>query len=278
MSAAPKLGIIAGGGSVPRHLIEACQKLGRDFFVVCLEGQADQDLGEGLAHAWIPFGAASKLKALSVEHQFKEVVLIGNSRRPSLLELKPDWLALKIVTKIGMNMLGDDALLRAVGKAMEEEGGVRIIGAHEVFADLLAPEGQLGKIAPADDAQTDIKRGIVIAQTLGKLDVGQAVVVQQGIILGVEAVEGTDALIARSVSLRREGPAPILIKTAKPQQDNRYDLPTIGPDTVKAAAAAGLRGIAVEAGRSLLVSREETVKLADEARIFIVGLKLAPAA
>jgi len=274
MSAAPKLGIIAGGGAVPRQLIEACQKLGRDYFVVCIEGQADADLARDVPHAWIPIGAATQLKALAAEHQIEEVVLIGNTRRPSLLELKPDWLALKIVTKIGMNLLGDDALLRAVGRAMEEEGGVRVVGAHEVFADLLTPEGQLGKNAPDDDAQKDIARGIEIARTLGKLDVGQAVVIQQGLILGVEAIEGTDALIARSATLRREGSGGVLVKTAKPQQDNRYDLPTIGPDTLRICVQAGLRGIALEAGRSLLVEREKTVKLADESGLFIIGIKI----
>jgi DUF1009 family protein len=274
MSAAPKLGIIAGGGSAPRYLIEACQKLDRDFFVICLEGQADAGLAQDLPHIWLPLGAGTKLKTLAAEQQIKELVMIGRVRRPSLLELKPDWLALKIVTKIGLNMLGDDALLRAVGKAMEEEGGVRVIGAHDVFADLLTPEGQLGTIVPDEDAQKDIARGIEVARMLGQLDVGQSVIVQQGIVLGVEAIEGTDALIARSVHLRREGPGGVLVKIAKPQQDNRYDLPTVGPDTITAAAKAGLGGIILEAGRSLLIAREKTIALADKAGIFITSLKL----
>ena len=272
MGSYPKLGIIAGGGNAPRFLIEACQKLGRDFYIVCLEGQADKGLGEGLPHTWLPLGAASKLKALAEQQAIKEIVMIGRVRRPSLLEIKPDMLALKVLTKIGINALGDDALLRSIGKAMEEEAGLRVIGVQDVFTDLLTPEGVLGKISPDDDAQKDTKRGVAVAKALGTLDIGQSVIVQQGIVLGVEAIEGTDALIARSATLRREGTGGILVKIAKPQQDNRYDLPTIGPDTIVAVGKAGLRGIALEAKRSLLLEREKTIELADKAGIFILGL------
>jgi len=267
----PKLCIVAGGGSAPRVVIDICRKQGRDFFLVCLEGQADAATADSSPHVWLPLGAGAKLKTLVAEHGIEELLMIGRVRRPSLLELKPDWLALKTVTKIGMNMLGDDALLRGIGKAMEEEIGVRVIGAQDIFADLLTPEGQLGRIAPYAEAEKDIARGIEVARALGSVDVGQAVIVQQGLVLGVEAIEGTDALIARSASLRREGPGGVLVKLAKPQQDNRYDLPTIGPETVAVAAKAGLSGIVIEAGRSFLVEREKTVALADEAGIFVVG-------
>lgn len=273
-NAASKLGIIAGGGSAPRRLIEACQKLGRSFFVICLEGQADPDVAHEVPHVWLPLGAGARLKELAAAEQIKEVVMIGRVRRPSLLEIKPDWLALKVLTKIGMNMLGDDALLRAVGKAMEEEGGVRVIGVQDVFTDLLTPEGQLGKLAPDEEAKKDIMRGIEVAKVLGRLDIGQSVAVQQGMVLGVEAIEGTDALIARCASLRREGAGGVLVKIAKPQQDNRYDLPTIGPESVAAAAKAGLRGIALEAKRSLLLEREKTIADADKAGLFIFGLAI----
>lgn len=270
-SSAPKLGIIAGGGAVPGYLIQACRKLGRSFFVICLEGQADAGLAADVPHAWLPLGAGSRLKALIVEQSITEIVMIGRVRRPSLLEIKPDWLALKVLTKIGINMLGDDALLRAIGKAMEEEGGVRVIAVQDVFADVLTPLGQLGKNAADDLAHKDIVRGIEIAKALGRLDVGQSVVVQQGIVLGVEAIEGTDELIARCALLRRDGEGGVLVKIAKPQQDNRYDLPTVGPDTIAAMTRAGLRGVVLEAGRSLLVERERTISLADEAGLFIIG-------
>lgn len=271
---APKLGIIAGGGVVPRYLFEACQKLGRDFFVLCLEGQADDGLAANLPHVWLPLGAGARLKAIVAEQKIQELVMIGRVRRPSLLEIKPDWLALKVLTKIGMNMLGDDALLRSIGKAIEEEAGVRVIGAQDVFADLLTPEGQLGSIAPDEQALKDMARGLEVALHLGRLDIGQSVIVQQGIVLGVEAIEGTDHLIARCGSLQREGVGGLLVKIAKPQQDNRYDLPTVGPTTLRALIKAGLRGVVLEAGRSLLVEREQTITIANEAGLFILGHKV----
>ena len=265
---------MSGGGTAPRIVVDICKKQGRDYFIVCLEGQADKDLGEGEPHVWLPLGAGSKLKDVATQQQVKELLMIGRVRRPSLLELKPDWLSLNTIAKIGMNMLGDDALLQNIGKAIEEEIGVRVIGAQEVFKDLLTPEGQLGRIAPDADAENDIKRGIDVAKMLGTVDVGQSVIVQQGLVLGVEAIEGTDTLIARCAELKREGAGGILVKIAKPQQDNRYDLPTIGPNTVFAAAGAGVRGIVIEAGRSFFVEREKAIAMADGAGIFIVGRKV----
>ncbi|MDD5585454.1 MAG: UDP-2,3-diacylglucosamine diphosphatase LpxI [Alphaproteobacteria bacterium] len=268
----PKLGIIAGGGEVPRQLIEACRKLGRAFFVVCLEGQADPDLAKDDPHVWLPLGAGARLKEIFAGEAIAEVIMIGRVRRPSLLEIKPDWFTLKVLTKIGMNSLGDDGLLSAIGKVFEEEGGVRVVGVQDVFAGLLTPAGVLTRAQPDEDANNDIRRGVEAARALGRVDVGQSVIVQQGIVLGVEAIEGTDALIARCAGLRRDGPGGVLVKFAKPQQDNRFDLPTIGPDTVASAAKAGLRGIAIESGRSLIVERESAVAAADEAGLFIAGI------
>jgi UDP-2,3-diacylglucosamine hydrolase len=150
---------------------------------------------------------------------------------------------------------------------------VRVVGVQDVFADLLTPLGLLTRTQPDEGANNDIQRGIEVARALGRVDVGQSVIVQQGIVLGVEAIEGTDALIARSAGLRREGPGGVLVKLAKPQQDNRFDLPTVGLDTVMAAAKAGLRGLAIQAGRSLLVDRENACAAADKAGLFIVGVE-----
>jgi DUF1009 family protein len=268
----PKLGIVAGGGTAPRRVIEACCAQGRDFFVVCLEGQADPDLASDAPHKWLPLGAGSKLRDLVLAEKIAEIVMIGHVRRPSLRELKPDWLSMKVVARIGLNMLGDDGLLRAIGHAMEQECGVKVIGAHEILGGILMNEGALGKIEPDSDAKVDIARGIAVARILGQADVGQSVIVQQGLVLGVEAIEGTDALIARCGDLKREGIGGVLVKLAKPQQDDRFDLPTIGPDTVAAAVKAGLRGIALEAGRSLLIDRDKIRALADQSGVFVTGI------
>ncbi|MFA4995321.1 MAG: UDP-2,3-diacylglucosamine diphosphatase LpxI [Bdellovibrionales bacterium] len=272
-SSFPKLGIIAGGGTAPRRVIEACRAQGRDFFVICLEGQADKEITLDAPHAWLPIGAFGKLREIVSSEKIIEIVMIGRVRRPSLVELKPDWLALKGLAKIRFNFLGDDALLRAVGRIIEHECRVRVIGVQDILGGVLLREGCLGLHKPDTEAKQDIARGAAVAKTLGKVDVGQSVVVQQGLILGVEAIEGTDAMIARCRDLKRDGVGGVLVKFAKPQQDERYDLPTIGPDTVEAVAKAGLRGIAAEADRTLLIDRDRVKQLADEKGIFVIGIR-----
>jgi DUF1009 family protein len=253
-------------------VIEACRSQGRAFYVVCLEGQADKDVAWDVPHVWLSLGAFGKLRDLVAAEQIGEVVMIGRVRRPSLGELKPDWLAVKALAKIGFNMMGDDALLRAIGKAIEQECRVHVIGVQDVLGGILLRKGPLGTIKPDDTARQDIERGFAVAKALGQVDVGQSVVVQEGIVLGVEAIEGTDSLISRCASLKREGPGGVLVKVAKPQQDERYDLPTLGPDTVEIAAKAGLRGIAAEAEHCLLIDRERVKQLADEKGLFVIGV------
>lgn len=269
----PKLAILAGGGHAPRQVIKACQDQSRPFIVICLEGHADADLGRDLPHEVLSLGAMQRFKELCQREQVKEIVMVGRVRRPSISELKPDWLTLKIIGKIGMNALGDDGLLRSLGKALEEECGVRLIGASDVYSDLLTPEGVLTRVKPDDQSVCDYRRAAQIALKLGELDVGQAVVVQQGLVLGVEAIEGTAALIARAGTFKREGGGGVLVKRAKPQQDVRFDLPAIGPETVEQIKQAGFAGLAVEAGRSLLLDRENTIARANEAGLFIIGFK-----
>jgi hypothetical protein len=148
-----------------------------------------------------------------------------------------------------------------------------VIGADALLGGLKPAEGCLGRHRPDAEAEADIARGVEVLAALGAADVGQAVVVQQGMVLGVEAIEGTDALIARCAGLRREGPGGVLVKLAKPGQETRADLPTIGPDTVRRAAEAGLRGIAVGADAAIVLDRDTLVRLADEAGLFVIAVK-----
>lgn len=266
------LGIIAGGGEAPKRLIAACQRLGRPFHVLALEGQTDTDIaGEDVPVTWLPLGAAAAARDLARSKGIVDVVMLGRVRRPSLSELKPDWLLLQRLPRIGLAALGDDGLLRAVVREFESEG-FRVIAPHEIFGDLLMPVGQLGKHAPDETALNDIKRGAQIALAMGRLDVGQAAIVQQGIVLGVEAIEGTDALIRRCGAVKREGAGGVLVKMKKPQQDARFDLPSVGVGTLKEAQAAGLRGIAAEAGAALLVDRDAVIEYADRTGLFVVGI------
>jgi DUF1009 family protein len=270
--AANKLGIVAGAGGLPRRLVEACRESGRDVFVLALEGAAEPGTVADVAHAWCPVGAAARGLRLLRDNEVTELVLAGGVRRPSLSSLRPDWRAAKFFARVGYRALGDDGLLSAVVAELEREG-FRVIGPDQVLQAGLAPEGPLGHVRPDAQAIADIERGERVARALGALDVGQAVVVQQGLVLGVEAIEGTDELIRRCAGLRREGPGGVLVKVEKPGQEQRADRPTIGPQTVALAAAAGLRGIAVEAGATIVIDRDEVVASADHAGLFVFGIR-----
>ena len=223
-----KLGVLAGGGPLPRQIVEHCRRQGRAVFVVAFQGQTDPATVAGdVPHVWTRLGAAGQtLKALRTAG-CGELVMAGPVRRPAFGEIRPDLTAARFLGRLGPRALGDDGLLRAVMDLLEREG-FRMIGLHEVLPDVLAGAGTLGRHSPDEAALADIRRGLSVARALGEQDVGQAVVVQQGMVLGVEAIEGTDRLLARCAELRRPGPGGVLGTVKKPQQDARADLPTIG--------------------------------------------------
>lgn len=263
-----KLAIVAGGGDLPRMLIDACRTSGREVFVIALTGQADPAITSNTPHAWLRLGAGSRALDILREQKINEVVMAGRVVRPSLVSLRPDWRAVRFLVKLGRKGLGDDGLLRRIIREIEEEG-FRVIGPDEILADMKPAGGTLGAISPDAAALRDIERGIAVLDAVSAADVGQAAVVQDGIVLGVEAVEGTDALLSRCGPLKREGPGGVLVKMRKTGQETRVDMPTIGPETIRGAAAAGLRGVAVEAGGVLIVDRDDTVRLAGEAGLFV---------
>jgi UDP-2,3-diacylglucosamine hydrolase len=268
------LGIIAGSGGLPRRLIETCNASKREVFVLALEGEAEPETVANVAHAWCRIGAAAKGLGLLRDNGVVDLVVAGGVRRPTLSGVRPDWRAAKFFAKVGYRLLGDNGLLSAIAKELEIEG-FRLVGAHELLDAAAVSEGPLGRLKPNTEAETDIARGVKIACAIGTLDIGQAVVVQQGLVLGVEAIEGTDALLRRCTGLRRDGPGGVLVKIEKPGQETRIDRPTIGPQTVRLAAEAGLQGIALEAGATLLIDRDEVVRAADAAGLFIVGVRVA---
>jgi len=166
---------------------------------------------------------------------------------------------------------GDDGLLAAVVRVLGEQG-FRVLGAHDILRESLGPRGVLTRAAPDAQAMADIERGILVVQALGGVDVGQCCVVQEGLVLAVEAVEGTDAMLARCGGLARNGPGGVLVKLVKPNQDRRADLPTIGPVTIEGAVAAGLRGVAFEAEGTILADKDACIAAADGAGLFLLGL------
>jgi hypothetical protein len=178
-----------------------------------------------------------------------------------------------MLAKIGRAAFaGDDGLMAAVLRVLEEDG-FRVLGAHDIVGDVLGPPGLLTRAAPDAGAMADVQRGIEVIKALGAADIGQACVVQQGIVLAVEAVEGTDAMLARIPSVARPGPAGVLVKLAKPGQERRADMPALGPSTIQFVQNAGLRGVAFEAGNTILADRTLMIDLADAAGIFLLGVE-----
>lgn len=271
---AAKVGILAGGGDLPARLAAAVRGTGREVFIVAFEGQTDPATVTGFPHLWSRFGAAGGIIARLKSEGVGDLVFAGPVRRPSFGELLPDWYTAKFLAKVGTRALGDDGLLRSVARELEGEG-FRVVGLHEILGELLTPAGPVGRLTPDAAALRDVARGVEVARGLGALDVGQGCVVQQGIVLAVEAIEGTDAMLERCAPLRRPGGGGVLVKVKKPQQDRRLDLPTVGTTTVEKAAAAGLAGIAVQAGGSLIVDRAAVGELADSLGLFVVGIEVA---
>jgi DUF1009 family protein len=267
-----RLGIIAGGGDRPAKVAAAARAAGRTVFILGLEGFADAAVLAPWPHEIQRLGAAGRIVAALRERGCQDLVMIGPVRRPSLLDLRPDAEGAKLLARVGRAAFaGDDGLLAAVMRVLTEEG-FRVIGAHDILREAVAPSGVLTRTAPDAQAMTDINRGVQVARLLGSADVGQGCVVQQGLVLAVEAVEGTDAMLARAGALRRDGIGGVLVKLVKPGQDKRADLPTIGLDTIRHAAAAGLRGLAFEARATILADREACLAAADAAGLFLIGL------
>lgn len=266
------LGIIAGGGELPARVADAARAAGRPVFIVGLDGFADPSVLVPYPHRMIRLGAAGRILATLRAEQCRDLVLIGTVRRPSVLDMRPDLEGARLLRRVGRAIFaGDDRLLSTVITILSEEG-FRVVGAHEVLAGILAPAGVLTRITADDAALADIARGVMVVRAIGSVDVGQGCVVQQGVVLAVEAAEGTDAMLARCAALARTGAGGVLVKLVKPGQERRADLPTIGVGTVRAASQAGLRGIAFEAQGVMLADREATVAAADAAGLFLLGL------
>ena len=265
------LGIIAGGGSFPKRLVQACRASGRPYFMLGLEGHADPEIVDPEPHGWIRLGDWSRGIALLREAGVEELVMAGPVRRPGLSEIRPHLEGAKVLARLAKAWLGDDSLLGAVAGELEREG-FRIVSAGDLLDGFLAVAGTYGAHAPDAEARADIARGLEVVRAMGALDIGQAVVVQQQVVLGVEALEGTDALVRRCAALRRPGRGAVLVKAPKPAQDRRFDLPVIGAETASAAVEAGFAGIAVEAGGAFVFDRDELVRIADRGGLFVVGV------
>jgi DUF1009 family protein len=272
--------IICGAGSFPGAVAEAIARRGRQPVMFGLKGWADPKIVERFTHHWIFIGQIGRFVRLAQSEHCRDVLMIGSLTRPPIRKLRLDWQTIRMMPRLVRAFRGgDDQLLSGIA-SIAEDAGVRIIGLRDVAPEVFVPEGPLGTCRPAERDLGDIARGMKLIMALGPFDVGQAAVVANNHVLAVEAAEGTDAMLMRIADLRRQGRISatagtgVLVKAPKPGQDRRFDLPSIGPQTIERAASAGLAGVAVAAGSTIIVEPAEVITAADRAGIFVVGMSL----
>jgi hypothetical protein len=272
------IGLIAAGGVMPFAVADSLVARGLNPVLFALKGACDPVRVERFRHHWISIGQLGKATKLFRAENCRDLVFIGTLVRPALSEIRLDWGTLRVLGRVWAAFRGgDDHLLSGIGKILEQDG-FRMVGIKDVAPDLLMPEGCLTLKAPDEDAVADIARGREVLRALSPFDIGQATVVIDGHVVGVEDIEGTDGLLARVARLRAEGrirartARGVLVKAPKSGQDLRFDLPTMGPRTVEGAAAAKLAGIAIVAGNTIVIEPQAVIEAADAAGLFVTGL------
>jgi UDP-2,3-diacylglucosamine hydrolase len=269
-----RVGILAGGGNLPLTIAESVIERGGSAHIVAIEGEADAGIAR-FPHTWVNWGQVGRMVS-TLRKRADVMVIAGSVRRPDLWKLRPDWgFFVSLPQILEMMAGGDDSVLSRVVRFFEAKG-IAVRGAHEVAPGLLAKRGPAGAQTLDFQGRADSELGFAVRAALGPLDAGQAVVTDGGKVLAIEGAEGTDAMLHRVADLRgtREGASRsgVLAKGPKPGQELRVDMPTIGPRTIEGATAAGLAGVAVEAGAVLLLDRTEAVRIADAHAIVIEGI------
>ena len=273
-----KLGIIAGKGDVPRLIAEDRLRRGEDTFIIMIKGFEEAWM-KTFDHELCGIAETGKMLKALRNNACDTLTFIGNIKRPDFSRLKPDLKAVTLLPQVLKEATkGDDALLRALVKIFEDEG-FSVVGAQDVLAPLKCQSGYLSQRRPSDTLIQDIRHAYTIAGDIGRLDIGQGVVVANGIVLAVEAQEGTDQMLKRVSNLPQDirgdedEQVGVLLKRPKPIQERRVDLPTIGPETVRRAAEAGLAGVVFVEDGILIVNRDEIVSLADELGLCLICLQ-----
>jgi DUF1009 family protein len=264
------IGLIAGGGRFPVLFAESARRAGHRVVAVGFVRQTAPELAAAVdAFTPVKLGELGKAATALRRGGATAAVLLGSVAKGRFF--RDAWLdaaGLQVIAQLAVR--GDDSLLRGFARWLEAQG-LPVIDPTPFLQDRLAPEGVLGRHSPTDAEWEDARYGIRLARDVGRLDLGQTVVVKDGVAVAVEALEGTDACIRRGGELARDGA--VVAKAVKPQQDRRFDLPAVGPDTIEAMREAKARVLAVEAGATLVMDREELVRRADRARIAVVGVR-----
>jgi DUF1009 family protein len=272
------VGLIAGGGVMPFAVADSLTARGIDTVVFALKGACDPLAAGRFRHHWISVGQLGRAEKLFRAENCQNLVFIGTLVRPALSEIRLDWGTLRVLGRVWAAFRGgDDHLLSGIGRILEQDG-FRMMGIKDVAPELLMPEGCVTLKSPDENAVADIARGREVLRALSPFDIGQAVIVIDGHVVGVEDIEGTDGLLARVARLRAEGrirakaARGVLVKAPKNGQDLRFDLPTVGSRTVEGAKAASLAGIAIIAGNTVVVEPQAMIEAADAAGLFVTGV------
>jgi DUF1009 family protein len=267
------LGIVAGTGNLIHQLIEVCETQGRSFFILAFEDQTDPTLVANRPHAWVKLAKVGHNLDILRQAGVTQIVMAGRFRRPSWRELlQPDFTGAKWLATLSGQVLGDDGALRIIIHLLEQEG-FSVVSPESIIGNkLFISQGVISKIHPSETAWQDIERGRQILDHLSSLDIGQAIVIQQGLTLGIEAIEGTDELIKRCGQYSRPGPGPVLIKMCKQDQETRIDRATVGCQTIERLIASGFSGMAVGANSVIVLEQRNVIARANSAGLFVVGI------
>ena len=272
------VGVIAGGGAMPFAVADSLMARGTGAVIFALKGACDPAAVARFRHHWISVGQIGKATKLFRSEGCRDLIFIGSLARPALSEIRLDWGTLRVMGHVVAAFRGgDDHLLSGIGRILEQDG-FRMVGVKDAAPDLLMPAGPITCAVPDGSAAADIARGLEVLGALGPFDIGQAAVVIDGHVVAVEDIEGTDGLLARVTRLRTDGRIRgkagrgVLVKTPKRGQDLRFDLPAVGPNTIEGAAKAGLAGIAIAAGNTVVAESQAMIEAADRAGLFITGL------
>ena len=269
ISGGERLGLIAGNGRFPIIFADNARKLGYHVSAVAHEGETDPELANHVDRIhWIKIGQLNKLINAFKDDQVHQAVMLGGIKKTHVFTtVRPDFRTLALATRLAL--WKDDDILRELAKELEKEG-ITICESTFGLDGILAEEGILTTRKPSDREWEDVRYGWDVAHDIGRLDIGQCVVVKDRVVVAVEAVEGTDEAIKRGGHLAKDGA--VFVKRCKPQQDLRFDLPAIGPRTIDIMASVNASVLAVEAGRTIVLDRDLTLQKAQSARIAVVGL------
>lgn len=263
------LAVIAGYGGLPITLLAAHDP--RPVFILAYHGHTDPRVVEGRDHIWLYLGQVGKALQAMQERKIKRIVMAGGIRRPSLRHLLPDREGRKLLKRLGTRWRGDNKILSVIEEYLEEKG-FHLLSVQDIAPHLLPSAGPLGKHTPSSESLADIRTGASLLDHLSPFDVGQGLAIQNGLILAIEAAEGTDACILRTSPLANpQEPPPVYVKRAKINQTEKIDLPVIGLKTMENLIKAGFQGLSFQAKKTLITDLDKVIQLADQNGLFLWG-------